>query len=402
MKFNYQARTKSGEIQVGTVEAASREGALILLQRHGLFITSLEEAESVPFYTKKLELSRVSQKDLVMFSRSLSIMFKSKVPLVESLRTLAEQSTKVTFREKIFAISEKVEGGTSFSEALSNYPKLFSLFYVNMVKAGEASGKLSESLDYLADHLEREYNTGSKLKGAMMYPIMIIVMMVGIIFMMAFYVLPQLTTMLEETGQELPFITRMIIKSTNLIRSWVGMAMMAGLGVAFVFLFRFSKTPKGKDRRDKFLLKVPVVGSFLKMVYVSRFAENLSTLISGGLPIANALEISAAVVGNSLYQKIIIEATNDVRKGENISSSLKKYPEFFPKMFTAMVMVGEKTGTLDTTLLNVVVFYRAETERSLENLLRLIEPLLIMILGGGVGVLVASILLPLYNSITTI
>jgi len=402
MKFNYQARTKSGEIQMGTVEAASKEGALILLQRHGLYVTSMEEVEAVPFYTKKIELSRISQKDLVAFSRQLSIMFNSKVPLVESLRTLAEQSVKPGLRERIFVISEKVEGGTSFSEALAAFPKVFDLFYVNMVKAGEASGKLSESLNYLADHLEREYNLKSKLKGAMMYPIMILAMMVGIIFLMSLYVLPQLTTMLEETGQELPFVTKLIIKSTNFIRSWAGIGLIIAIVVMSVFLFRFSKTQKGKDRRDRVLLKLPIFGSFLRMVYVSRFAENLSTLISGGLPIANALEISGAVVGNTLYQKIILETTSDVRKGENISASLKKYPKLFPPMFTAMVMVGEKTGTLDSTLLNVVVFYRAETERSLENLLRLIEPLLIMVLGGGVGVLVASILLPLYNSITSI
>lgn len=387
---------------MGTVEAVSREGALNLLQRHGLYVTSLEESSSLPFYTKKIDLTRITQKDLVVFSRQLSIMFKSKVPLVESLRTLADQSGKMGFREKIFMISEKVEGGTSFSEALASIPKVFDLFYVNMVKAGEASGKLSEALNYLADHLEREYNLKAKLKGAMSYPLLIVAMMVGIIFLMSFYVLPQLTTMLQESGQELPFITKIIIKSTNFIRSWIGIGLTLGMvGLLFV-LFKFSKTPEGKIKKDKNLLKMPIIGKFLKMVYVSRFAENLSTLISGGLPIASALEISGAVVGNSIYQKVIIETTDNVRKGESISSSLKKHPALFPPMFTAMVLVGEKTGTLDTTLLNVVIFYRAETERALESLLRLLEPLLIMILGGGVGVLVASILLPMYNSITTI
>jgi len=387
---------------MGTVEAASREGALTLLQRHGLYITSLEEVAFSPFYTKKIDLTRITQKDLVVFARQLSIMFKSKVPLVESLRTLADQSSKMNFREKIFVISEKVEGGTSFSEALASFPKIFDLFFTNMVKAGEASGKLSEALNYLADHLEREYNLKAKIKGAMSYPLLIIAMMIGIVFLMSYYVLPQLTTMLEESGQDLPLITKIIIKSSSFMRSWLGIGFMIGMALLFVVLFRFSSTPEGKIKKDKNLLKLPIIGKFLKMVYVSRFAENLSTLISGGLPIANALEISAAVVGNSIYQKIILETTDNVRKGESISFSLKRHPELFPPMFTAMVLVGEKTGTLDSTLLNVVVFYRAETERALEGLLRMLEPVLILILGGGVGILVASILLPMYNSITTI
>jgi len=402
MKFDYQARTKAGEVQVGTVEAASREGALMLLQRHGLYVTNLEAAEGAPIYAKKLELVKTSKKDLVVFSRQLSIMFRSKVPLVESLRTLAEQSAKADFKEKILKISEKIEGGTSFSEALASYPKLFDSFYINMVRSGEASGKLSDALDYLADHLEREYNFRSKIKGAMMYPVMILVMMVGIIFLMSFYVLPQLTEMIKETAQEIPTITKIVIAGTDFIRSWAGIALILILAGAGVFAFRFSKTKEGKARTDRILLKVPVIKSFLKIVLVTRFAENLSTLISGGLPIARALEISGAVVGNTVYTEAIMKTSDEVKKGERVSSGLKKYPELFPPMFTTMVLVGEETGALDSTLINVVKFYQAEVDRALDSFLRILEPLLIMVLGGGVGVLIASILLPLYQSITAI
>jgi len=253
MKFNYQARTKTGEIQVGTVEAASQEGALILLQRHGLYITSLEKAEAMPIYARRLELSIISKKDLVVFSRQLSIMFKSKVPLVESLRTLAEQSGKSSLKEKILKISEKIEGGTSFSQALAAYPKLFDAFYVNMTRSGEASGKLADALNYLADHLERDYNFRSKIKGAMMYPIMILVMMVAIIFLMSFYVLPQLTAMLEETAQELPMITRLMITITNFIRGWGGIVLIVVFGGLFFAFLRFSKTKEGKGKLDRIM-----------------------------------------------------------------------------------------------------------------------------------------------------
>lgn len=404
MKFNYQARTRQGEVQMGTVEAASREGALLLLQRHGLYVTNLESLETLPFYIKKLELSKVKRKDLVVFSRQLSIMFKSKVPLVESLRTLAGQATKQVLKEKLLKISEKVEGGTSFSEALATFPETFDPFYINLVKSGEASGNLSESLNYLADHLEREYGLNAKVKGAMIYPVMILVMMVAITFLMSFYVLPQLTSMLEESTVELPFITKMVIWGANLVRSWVGIALLVAMGAGGFYAFRIAKAKEGKnkERMDKFLLRIPVLSNFLKMVYVSRFSENLSTLITGGLPISKALDISGSVVGHISYREAISYTNEEVKKGEKISTGLGKYPELFPPMFTTMVMVGEKTGTLGDTLMNIVVFYRMEVDRTLDNFLRILEPLLIMILGGGVGVLIASILMPLYETITTI
>jgi len=402
MKFNYQARTKTGKVQVGTVEAASEEGALMLLQRHGLYVTHLESVEELPFWLKKIDLRRVSRKDLVMFSRQLSIMFESQVPLVEALRTLAEQSEKPRFREILTDISEKIEGGTSFSQALAAYPELFNPFFINMVKSGESSGKLAESLSYLAEHIEREYELSAKIKGAMIYPIIIVCMMAGIGILMSVYVLPQLLVILQETGQELPFITRAIISGVEFIRSWGGVALIIGFFVALIALYKFSKTKKGKDRTDRILLKMPVIGKFTKMICVSRFAENLSTLVSGGLPIAKALEITGSVVGNVCYKEAIEKTTQDVRKGEKISSGLKKYPDLFPPVLTTMVLVGEKTGSLDTALMNIVKFYRMEIDRELNNLLRLLEPLLILILGAGVGIMIGAILIPLYQTITAI
>jgi len=402
MKFNYQARTKTGKVQVGTVEAASEEGALMLLQRHGLYVTHLESVEELPFWLKKIDLRRVSRKDLVMFSRQLSIMFESQVPLVEALRTLAEQSEKPRFKEILTDLSEKIEGGTSFSQALAAYPELFNPFFINMVKSGESSGKLAESLSYLAEHIEREYELSAKIKGAMIYPIIIVCMMAGIGILMSVYVLPQLLVILQETGQELPFITRAIISGVEFIRSWGGVALIIGFFVALIALYKFSKTKKGKDRTDRILLKMPVIGKFIKMICVSRFAENLSTLVSGGLPIAKALEITGSVVGNVCYKEAIDKTTQDVRKGEKISSGLKKYPDLFPPVLTTMVLVGEKTGSLDTALMNIVKFYRMEIDRELNNLLRLLEPLLILILGAGVGIMIGAILIPLYQTITAI
>lgn len=397
MQFNYQARTKDGQIQVGVVDAASQEAAASLLQKYGLYVTLLEQVKDKPVYTKKIRIfGKVSGKDLVMFSRQLSILFKSKIPLVEALGVLSMQTKKVAFREKISEIAEKVEAGTNLSEALSDHPKLFSSFYISMVKSGESSGMLSESLEYLADHLEKEYELTSKLRGAMIYPALVLSVVVIVIALMMFFIIPSLTAVLTENGQELPLITRMVIGLSDFLRN---MGWLFALGVVIVIssFSYFLKTEFGRNFSEKIFLTIPVIGSFLKMVYLSRFAENLSTLISGGLPIAVALEISGNVVGNTVYKAIIDETRDKVRKGESIGAVLQQYPTFFPPVFTQMTLIGEKTGTLDSTLVNLVNFYRKETDRAVTNLLGILEPVLVIFLALIVTVVIAAVLLPLYN-----
>ncbi len=397
MRLNYQARTKKGEIQTGTIEATSREAAITLLQKYGLYVTFLEEVKTPPIYARRIKIfERISRKDVVLFSRQLSIMFASEVPLVEALEVLASQIENPDFKEKILKLSEEVEGGTSLSGALSHFPEIFSPFYIAMVKAGEVSGKLSESLSYLADHLEREYHLHSKMKGAMIYPSLIVFVVLLVLTLMIFFVIPKLTEVLKETGQELPAITKAVMGFTDFLRSQ-GWILILGFIALIIFIFRYYKTKEGKKFFDKTFLKLPLVGSFLKMVYLSRFAENLSTLISGGLSITRSLEITAEIVGNTVYKEIIFQTRDEVRKGEPISSVLARFPEAFPPVFTQMTLVGEKTGTLDKTLMNIVDFYRKEVDRSIDNLLSILEPALIIFLGLIVGGLMASILLPLYR-----
>ncbi len=398
MKFNYQARSKKGEVQTGMVEASSREAAILLLQGHNLFVTFLEEALIKPFYAKKIKIfERVSKKDVVNFSRQLSLMFKSKIPLVQSLHSISEQTKNPGFREKILMISQEVEGGTSFSQALAVHPKLFSSFYVSMVKAGEASGTLSESLTYLADHLEREYHLQSKIQGAMIYPALIVVVVIGVLVMMMFFVIPNMTKVLLEMDQELPLVTKIVIAISDLLRSWGWLVFLLSVG-AFVALTRYTKTAGGKKIKDKVFLRIPFLSSFLRMVYLTRFAENLSTLISGGIPIVRSLEITAEIVGNDVYQQIIFEIKEEVVRGENMSKVLARHPDAFPPILTQMVAVGEKTGTLDQSLMSVVDFYRKELERAIDNLLSVLEPVMVIFLGGIVAGLMGAVLLPLYKS----
>ena len=397
MKFSYQARDKVGQRQMGVIEASSIDAALDILQRYHIFVTTLEEINSKPFYAKKIKIfGGVSAKDLVAFSRQLALMFKAKISLTQSLKTLAEQTRNKNFREKIMVISEEIEGGTPFSQAISRFPETFSSFFVSMVKSGEASGTLSESLIYLADHLEREYQLFAKLKGAMIYPAMIVLVSVGVLFMMMFFVIPNLSKVLVGTGQELPLVTKIVIGMSDLIRNWWWI-LLIGLPGSLFFLLRYFKTPAGRDLRDRILLKTPLIKTFLRMIFISRFAENLSTLTAGGLPITQSLEITGEIVGSSLYKARIMEIKEEVKQGKKMSTILAKYPNDFPPLLNQMVVVGEKTGTLDQSLLNVVDFYRKEVERTAESLLSLLEPILIVFLGAMVAGLMGSVLLPLYR-----
>ena len=397
MKYNYQARTRDGKVQTGIIEASSREAAFNVLKTHDLYVTVLEESMDLPFYAKQMSLfSKASKKDIVLFSRQVSIMLKSNVPIVESFRTIARQSRKADLREKVLKIAEEVEGGKPLSKAFSLYPKLFSSFYINMVKAGEASGKLSDVFLYLADYLEKQHDFNNKIKGAMIYPAFVLVVFVGVVALIMGYVIPSLTEVLEASGAELPLVTKIVITSSYFVKNrwWLLILIIGGMVGGFLY---FRKTKKGQEMIDKMLLKIPGIKGFLKKFYLTRIALNLSTLISGGLPIASALQITGDVAGSFTYREIMFETRDGVKRGEAISHVLDRYPDFISPLFYQMIMVGEKTGTLDSSLENVVTFYEKDVDRTLESFIRLLEPLFILVLGGVVAFLMGAVLLPIYS-----
>ena len=399
MKFNYQARTKEGEIRIGQLNVPSEEAAINFLQKRELYITSLElekKAEKKSFLGDMKFFKKVSTKDVVLFSRQLSIMFHSKVPLVEALRVFSGQTENKFFKEKILKISQEVEGGITFSRALALHPKVFSPFYVAMVKSGEVSGKLAEALDYLAKHTEREYHLMSKAKGALIYPALIILVIIVVLTILVLFVIPQLFGILKEFNVPLPFITRLIFGITENIRAW-GFLGIIIIALIMLFSIHFNKTKKGKSFFDHLWLKIPVVGGVLKMIYITRFAENLSTLIAGGLPIFRALAVTRDILGNTAYKDAVLKTQDAVKKGETMSSVLFNYYNLFPPVFVQMVLVGEKTGTLGTTLMDIVSFYQKEVDRTIDSALALLEPLLMIFLGVVVGAIVVAILLPLYQ-----
>ena len=397
MRFNYQARTKKGDVYVGAVEASSEESAVAILGERGLYVTFLEEA-AAPVFARRIEFfGRITKKDIVLFSRQLAIMFRSRVSLIESLRVLSLQTKNADFKEKIFKISEEVEGGTAFSQALARYPKIFSSFYVAMIKSGEASGKLAEVLNYLADHLEREYHLTAKAKGALIYPCLVVIVALLVLTLLIFFVLPNLIEVLEASGQSFPTSTKIVIALADFFRSWWWLIVLLII-VLISFFLKYRSTASGRNFFDRMSLKMPILGLFLQMIYLARFAENLSTLISSGLPIAQALEIVGDIIGNVSYKEVILKTREEVKKGEMISSTLSRVPELFPPVFIQMVLVGEKTGTLDTTLMHIVDFYQKEVDRTIDNILAILEPALIIFLGFIVAGLMLSILMPLYQT----
>jgi type II secretory pathway component PulF len=399
MKFNYQSRTKTGEVQTGIVEASNREAAFKVLKTHGLYVTVLEEV-ATPIYASKIKFfERISSRDIVVFSRQLAIMFKSKVPFTEIFQTLAQQTKNVSFKEKILRLSEEVEGGTSLSNALALYPKLFSPFYVSMVKSGEASGKLTEVFLYLASYLEDDYQFKSKIRGAMIYPIFIVIVFIAVLYLIVGFVIPSLSEFLKETGGDLPWITKMVMAAADFLRTKGWILFLLAIALIASAYYVIKRTPQGRKVYTETIMKIPFLNSFLKKLYLTRFAMNLTTLISGGIPIVQALEITGEVVGNETYKKIIFKTRDEVKKGEKMSAVLRDYPNYISPIFYQMVVVGEKTGTLDSTLVNVVDFYQKEIDREIEGFIKLLEPIIIIFFGFIVMGLVAAVLMPLYSSI---
>ncbi len=398
MQFNYQAKTQNGEIQMGTVEAGSKESAIGILQDRNLVVVSLEETTRVPIFSRSIKLfQKVKVKELTLFYRQLAILFEAEVSPIDSLRILAEQVKNPIFKEVLFDVGNDVRGGESLSSAMEKHPKVFSSFYVNVVRAGEATGGLQDVLKYLADHAEREYNLNSKIKGAFTYPIAIFSLFIIIGTAMMIFVIPQMISMLKELGGELPFTTKVLLAISNFLRSFFWLIGIIIIGLVVV-LKKVHEKPKGKLFFDSLKLQIPIFNELFKKIYLARFAENLKTLLRGGISILKAMDITATVVGNKVYEDIILEARERVRVGETISGSFRNHPKEISSLITQMVGVGEKTAQLDNILDKIATFYQQDVDRMVGNMTQLIEPIMILFLGGGVGFLVASILMPIYNA----
>jgi type IV pilus assembly protein PilC len=401
MKFKYKATTISGEKQEGSIEAGSEKRAIELLQKHKLVIVSIKPVNDL-FSLSRISsfLHRVSSKKIVMFSKELSILLVSGVSLVEALRIQYEQEENAYFREKIFMIANMVGGGTPLSVALSRFPKIFSDFYVNIVKSGEASGKLQESFLHLAGYIEKQYLLTSKVKNALMYPAVILGGFVVVGMGMMTFVVPQMLEIFKENKQELPLPTKVLVVVSNFMQDNFVLIVATIIIVAYI-LKSYISTSEGKEKLDELILKIPVFNSIFQKFYLARFTENLSMLISSGIPIVNALKISGDVVGNEVYRKVIHSSVEEVKIGGSIAYAFERSDQV-PPLVSKMIGVGERTGKLEVVLEDISRFYAKEVDIAVDGLMALIEPILIFVLAGGVGFLVAAILLPIYQMTSAI
>lgn len=397
-RFHYKARNNRNETVEGTIEVDSESRAADQLLQRELIVISLKEqkgGDGLAFLKKFTE--RVTKKDLAVFLRQLSILISAAVPLVQALRILSEQAVNQGLKNALVDVVTDVEGGTKLSSSLERYPHIFNDYFVNMIKSGETSGRLDEILNYLADQQEKDYELQSKITGAMAYPIFIIcIMLVAAIVMMTF-VLPKMLAMFTELGPDvvLPITTRILIATSNFSQKfwWLIIIVLVGGLIGFQ---AYVKTPAGKRVFDFVKLKIPVFGSLLRYVYLVRFSRSLNTILVGGVTIPVGLKIVKTVIGNTVFEDLITETLKEVEDGNPISTVFIKSKEV-PSMVSQMLSVGEQTGRLDDVLDKITQFYVREVNAMIETTIKLIEPAIMVVLGVGVGIMVAGILLPMYT-----
>lgn len=399
--FEYRARTKEGELRSGVVTASSEEAALDALQQNNLTVVAISEAGTPSVLERSMVFGGgIRQKDIVIFSRQLATLFEARIPVAQALKTLLSEAAKISLRRVVAEILDDVAGGMALSQAMAKHPQAFSSFYINLVRSGEESGKLQEIFTYLADYMERSYYLNSKARNSMIYPAFVLVAFIGVLIVMLVVVFPRLIAIFEETGQAVPSYTQAIIFVSLVLRRWGILIILAFIGGGLL-AWRWSLTGPGKLFFHRIQINLPIIGELYKKLYMARLTDNLQTLIVGGIPIIRALTITGDVVGNVIYRNAIERAIESVKAGSTISAAFEATPEI-PPLVTQMIHIGETSGRLDFILGSVAKFYRREVDTILENLVALIEPALIVFLGLGVGGLVASVLIPLYNLVGSI
>ena len=397
MLFEYVAIDQGGQKQTGSIEAVSRDVAIASLQRRGFSITSVEEApeEGKALGFNMTLFESVATKDIVLLSREIATLFEAQVSALRIFRLLASESEKPLLRRTLTEVADDIQAGAPISKALSKHPRVFSPFYTNMVRAGEEAGKLDETFLYLADYLDRSYEVLSKARNALIYPAFVISTFVVVMILMMTFVIPNIAQILVDSGQEIPIYTRAVIGISTFFLDY-GVLLLILIIVGGFFLYRYTKTPQGREAFDRFLLSIPYVGDLFKKLYLARIADNMATMLVSGIAVVQAAEITASVVGSAVYEGILNDVAANVKGGGAVSTALEPHPEI-PGIMTAMIKVGEETGELGSILKTLAKFYNREVSNSVDTLVDLIEPFMIVLLGLGVGILLASVLIPIYN-----
>ena len=393
--YTYTARSFGGELKSATLEASSRDDVIAQLRRQRLSVVKIDEAT-----TKKAKRGRIKMRDVVIFTRQFATMINAGLPLVQALTILADQSQNKVLADVTRKVVFDVESGNTVADAMGKHPQAFSPLYVNMVAAGEAGGILDTILQRLATFMEKNDALVRKVKGAMIYPSVILGVAAVAVTVLLIFVIPVFENLFSSAGLALPLPTRVVMGMSRFLRSYWYLMISAGI-VGWFSYKRYTSKPDGRLRVDRILLNVPVLGDVLRKSAVSRFTRTLGTLVSSGVSILDGLEITAKTAGNRVVQDAIMESRSSIAGGDTIAQPLKK-SGVFPPMVISMISVGEQTGGLDEMLSKIADFYDDEVDAAVGNLLSLLEPAMMCFLGVVVGGMVVAMYLPIFDMINAV
>lgn len=393
MLFVYKAVTKEGRETSGDITAQTQDAAVNALQRSGLVVVSVRDAEKKNIFDLDINIfNRVSSKEISIISRQVATLLEAHVPALKTFRLISSEVDNPIVARKFTEISDDIQNGIPISDALFKHPTLFSDFYINMVRGGEESGKLAETFSALADYLDRSYELMSKARGALIYPAFVISTFVIVMVLMLTLVIPRLSEIIAQSGQDVPFYTKIVIGTSLFLVNYGFFALMILIAVGF-FGWRYTR---GTSFVAHAKLWTPVIGNLYRMLYLSRIADNMYVMLGNGISMVRSIEITTKVVDNEIYRKILEQAVIAVKAGAPLSSTLQGKPEI-PNVMIQMIKVGEETGELGNILEKLAVFYRREVTNAINTLISLIEPTMIVGLGIGVGGVLASVLIPIYQ-----
>lgn len=393
MKYKYIALDNRGKKVKGEMEANSLVELKQKLRKQKLIL--LKSKKKTKYNFQKGGFERVKSKDVAVFTRGLSVMLNAGINIIRSFEILAAQTEKQKFKNIILEIKKDISSGVPLATSLAKYPKYFDKLYVSMVKAGEASGKLDIILMRIASSLEKSEEIKGKVKGAMIYPMVVFLTALIVMFFMLAFIIPKFMLLFQGTGVEMPLLTRIVIKASEIISKYWYLFILI-IGLAFIMIKKILLTQKGKRIFDSILLKIPIVGNFIRKTDMARFTRTLSTLLNSGVNILVAFDISGEIVGNTLIGEAILKAKKSIRDGASIHKPLEESGQFLP-MVTDMIEVGEESGKLSEVLEKVADFTEMELEEAVRNLLSVFEPLIILFVAIGVGILIISMFLPLFQ-----
>ncbi len=391
-QFKYKARNPEGRVLDGTIEAENEDQARAVLRGRKFSVMEIAAASKGGLLRRG---PKVKSKDVVLFSRQLATMVSSGLPLPQAIGIIAEQSDSKGFKAILFQVRDDISSGSNFPEALAKHPACFSDLYVQMAKAGDTGGNLDIILDRLSVFLEKAEALKNKIQAAMMYPIAIAVVAVSVVVFLMVKVIPSFKDVFSSFGHELPLPTRILLAISDFLQTKF-LLLLAGVGAMIGGFIMMKRTPNGARTLDLVALKLPVFGSLLRRVAVSRFARTLGTLQSSGVPILEGLEIVAKTAGNRIIEEAIITARGKIREGEEIAAPLKA-TGVFPPMVIQMIAAGQETGKLDAMLVKIADFYDQEVDTAVEGLMKLIEPLMMVVMGGTVGCIVLGMFMPMFE-----